>query len=118
MLAPHLPTQEPQLKASTYDMVLSSALLHPAGKRFGCFAPCCFLSWCQGVALFPAVDPCKLQLGVCSLIGCWDGAHFWLVASQSGCVHLPADHAVLLRLVKAWPPHIYGVEQLQSAMLQ
>lgn len=32
-LAPHLPTQEPQLKASTYDLVLSSALLHPAGEH-------------------------------------------------------------------------------------
>ncbi|EFN59982.1 hypothetical protein CHLNCDRAFT_133107 [Chlorella variabilis] len=29
-LAPHLPTESPQLKAATYDLVLSSFLLHPS----------------------------------------------------------------------------------------
>ena len=31
-LAPHLPTEAPQLKPATYGMVLSSLLLHPSGE--------------------------------------------------------------------------------------
>ena len=34
-LAPHLPTEAPQLKPATYGMVLSSLLLHPSGGWVG-----------------------------------------------------------------------------------
>jgi hypothetical protein len=41
-LAPHLPTESPRLKPSTYDLVLSSFLLHPSGV---CLPAC----WCAFV---------------------------------------------------------------------
>lgn len=33
VLAPRLPTSDPRLKPSTYDMVLASLLLRPSGER-------------------------------------------------------------------------------------
>ena len=130
-LAPHLPTESPQLKAATYDLVLSSFLLHPSG---GCMAgsQAGWLAGCPGGLGGPCTGqrlrggPSGQTLGNCAVL-CPPSALPWLSLCPPSLLVPPnpaaphgrsADHEVLLQLVRRWPPDIYDVPQLQAAILR
>lgn len=103
-LAPQLPTEDPRLKSSTYDMVLSALLLNPAGawyaKAWGCGwqaqQPALCLRRCTEVLKRRACD----------------------AALPPPSSAVPAEHGVLLQCVRRWPQGAYNVAQLQAAALQ
>ncbi|KAL4447636.1 hypothetical protein ABPG75_004855 [Micractinium tetrahymenae] len=67
-LAPRLPTADPRLKPSTYDMVLSSLLLHPAEHQVLLQA---VKSWPQGIYDAPALQAAVLSRMGSSGSGAW-----------------------------------------------
>ena len=98
-LARYLPTHAPRLKPATYDMVLASLLLHPAGEcrqagclvGLGCLCVSDFRAYVSGFAWRLRLTP---------------------------CVCVAAEHALLLDAVRRWPHGIYSVPQLQAAVLR
>ena len=103
-LAPVLPTDQPRLKPSTYDMVAASLLLHPTGELSAPAVP----RW-----------PPPAAAGRCGCSG---------RAVPLQCRRLPpatphatptsAEHEVLLHVVRRWPQAAYNAAQLQAAVLE
>ena len=94
-LAPVLPTHEPQLKQSIYDMVLSSMLLNPAGARLG--RACVLCGTGRVPPLLPALPP-----NLAALL----------------CPAVAAEHGRLRAVVSSWPHGAYDAAALQAAVLR
>ena len=114
-LAPHLPTEAPQLKAATYGMVLSSLLLHPSGGwQGGCRA-----------LLWPAAGGLERRAVVLQCptwAACSASARSLSLPTRLPCLSAvccrAAEHAVLLDCVQRWPQALYDAPQLQAAVLR
>lgn len=106
-LAPVLPTDEPRLKGSTYDMVLAALLLNPAGAPppWGCVRRCTVGS----------VD--EFSASSCAATATGIGAIFKAPSFPCNFVP-PPEHEVLLDVVRRWPQSAYDAARLQAAVLE